>query len=209
MVIQPSHPGWVLDEDKALKTKLSGFSVPNYADGRDIPVAVYFRFPDPEERTRTFPHIAIDLTSITAAPERTHRAMAYTLDYNLENNIAPPGSKLVGDDYPLPWNLIYQLGVYSRQPTHDRHLLLMMYQLFPQQYGNLNMSDIDGTIRRADLVSVVRRDTVDAERKRLYRNIFTISVSSEFFVNQVLAVQEATGVDLTVIPYVNQPAVPA
>ena len=91
--IQPSHPGWVLDEDKALKTKLSGFSVPNYADGRDIPVAVYFRFPDPEERTRTFPHIAIDLTSITAAPERTHRAMAYTLNYNLENNIAPPGSK--------------------------------------------------------------------------------------------------------------------
>ena len=187
---------WVLDEDEALKSKLSGFTVTNYVDDRKMPIAVYFRFPDPEERTRTFPHIVIDLVEINYDRTRSHHAEQYVLDYPLDQATPPTGFSLVADDYPMPWSLVYQLTAYSRQPVHDRQILMMMYQLFPQMYGSLDMTDYDGTIRRADLESVTRRDTIDSENKRIYRNIFTVAISSEFFLNQVLAIQQATSVNV-------------
>lgn len=196
---------WILDEDYALKQKLSGHTVVNYANGAVLPIATYFRFPDPEIRTRTFPHIAIDLTDIEFASDRAHRSVGFTLPFDTETATPLVGASLVADDYPLPWNLIYQLACYSRQPEHDRQMLLYMYQAFPEMYGQLNMQAFDGTIRRADLVSTVRRDTVDANNKRLYRVIFTVSISSEFFLNQILAIQQATSLNLTVIPYVGIP----
>lgn len=200
---------WVLDEDSALKEKLSGFTVPNYADGKLKKVAVYYRFPDVEERTRSFPHIAIDLTEINFDPTRAHRAMEYILDFDLEEATPLSGFKLVGDDYPLPWSLIYQLGCYSRQPDHDRQMLMMMYQMFPEMYGSLDMSKYDGTVRRADMLSAVRRDTVDFEKKRLYRNIITVAISSEFFLNQIRTIQLNTSVNVDLVSYIHQPAVPA
>lgn len=196
---------FILDEDYALKQKLSGFSVINYANGAATPVPVYFRFPDPEERQRSFPHIAIDLVEINFDRERAHRADGFTLTWDTETATPLQGFNLVGDDYPLPWSLVYQLGCYSRQPEHDRQMLMMMYQMFPEQYGNLNMAAFDGTNRRADLVSSVRRDTVDANQKRLYRNIITVAISSEFFLNQLYAIQAATSVNITVVPYVDTP----
>lgn len=195
-----SNPKWVLDEDQALKTKLSGFAVHDDVANVDRNVAVYFRFPDAEIRNRTFPHIAIDLIEIQFAAERAHRAMQMNLPYALEGDVPPTGFSLVADDYPLPWNLVYQLGVYSRLPRQDRELLMLLYRQFPEEYGSLDMSAIDGTIRRADLVEVVRRDTVDADKKRLYRFIMTISVSSEFFANQIQTVQLATGAEITYEP---------
>ncbi len=193
---------FILDEDYALKEKLSGNFVLNYANGVQMPIAVYFRFPDPEERTRTFPHIAIDLVDIVFEPDRAHRADGYTLYWDTETATPMVGSNLVADDYPLPWSLHYQLACYSRQPEHDRYMRQMMLMMFPEQYGSLNMASFDGTVRRADLVSSVQRDTVDAKNKRLYRNIVTVAISSEFFLNQIYAIQQATQVDLTVIPYV-------
>jgi hypothetical protein len=66
----------------------------------------------------------------------------------------------------------------------------MLYQLFPEGYGFLDMSNFDGTIRRADFVSAVRRDIVDgASTKRRYRNIITISVSSEFLLGPIVELQ--------------------
>lgn len=197
---------WLLDEDDALKAKLSGFSVTNYADGRAKPIAVYFRFPDSEERQRTFPHIAIDLVEITFAPDRAHRvANEFILDYDTETATPLNGFSLAAYDFPLPWNLVYQLAAYSRLPRDDRWLTSLLFQQFPEEFGSLDMTNFDGTVRRADLVSVVRRDTVDASQHRLYRNIFTVSVSSEFFLGQVYAIQQSTGVNVTVIPYADQP----
>jgi hypothetical protein len=204
VTITASNPRWVIDEDYALKEKLSGFTVNNYPDGVPKKVAVYFRFPDPEERQRTFPHIAIDLVEINFDPERAHRSAGFNLPYDLEQATPLTLFGLVADDYPLPWSLIYQLSAYSRQPWQDRQLSLMLYQMFPEQYGSLDMSAFDGTVRRADLVSVTRRDTVDDNKKRTYRQIFTIAVSSEFFLNQIVAVQKATRINITVIPYIGQ-----
>lgn len=191
---------WILDEDEALKDKMSGFSVSNYADNRQIPVEVFFRFPDPEERTRTFPHFVIDLVEINFDTTRAINAGYHNLDYDLENATPMSGFTLVADNYPLPWMLMYQITAYSRQPYHDRQLAMIMYRSFPNAYGSLNMSNYDGTIRRADLESVVRRDTVDNENKRLYRNVFTVGISSEFYLNVVTAIQQATSVNVQTVP---------
>jgi hypothetical protein len=196
---------WLQDEDRALKQKLSGYNVTNYADGKQIPIAVYFRFPDTEERVRTFPHVAIDMVSINFDAERAHRAGQQILTWDLEQATPPVGQSLVAGDYPLPWILEYQLAAYSRQPVHDRQLTYLLYRLFPEQFGFLDMTAYDGTVRRADLLSVVRRDTVDQDKKRLYRNIFTVGISSEFYVYQVQYIQQVTQVDVKVDGYLTQP----
>jgi hypothetical protein len=189
---------WLIQEDNALKIKLSGFVVTNYADGRKIPIAVYFRFPDTEERKRTFPHFAIDMVDIDFDHSRAHRALEQILTFDLEQATPQPPQYLVADDMPLPWTLVYQIVSYARQPWHDRQMAALMYQMFPEQYGNLNMAQFDGTIRRADLMSVVRRDMMDNDQKRLYRQIFTVGISSEFYVNELQLVAQAKQIDLTV-----------
>lgn len=198
---------WLLDEDEALKQKLKGFTVQNYADDVQISVPIWYRFPDAEERQRTYPHIAIDLVEVNFDPTRAHRALEYiqTWTNDPEQATPPAGFSTIADDFPLPWILVYQLAAYSRDPVHDRQLAAMLYMQFPEQYGSLDMTSIDGTIRRADLQSVVRRDTVDSDRKRLYRNIFTIAVSSEFYANVLRTTQWATTVDVSFENYVNQP----
>lgn len=199
---------WEQQEDEALKQKLSGFSVINPAGGFQVPVQVFYRLPDAEEVTRTFPHISIDLVDIVFAPERAHRALEYIIPYTLEQATPTVNETYVGDDYPLPWSLVYQVTAFSRQPRHDRQLLMMLYQMFPEEYGSLDMTNIDGTVRRCDLVDVTRRDTVDSTNKRLYRAIFTVEVSTEFFVNQLRLTPQALQSVITYVQYTNQPAVP-
>ena len=199
---------WLIDEDRALKEKLSGYSVSNYSDGRPIKVPVYFRFPDSEERTRTFPHIAIDLVDIVFAADRAHRADGYIQSIDMEQATPLTGYTLVANDMPLPWSLEYQLAAYSRQPWHDRELSAYLYMMFPEQFGQLDMTNYDNTVRRADLQSVIRRDTVDSSNKRLYRNIFSIAVSSEFYLDQVQQIKNVISTNLELISYINESVVP-
>ena len=194
--------GFLIDEDEALKQKLSGFSVTNYSNRKQFPVAVYFRFPDVEERERAFPHIALDLIGVEFDAQRAQRALGFlVVDDPDEMDEATPQATpqvvyVTDNDAPLPWTLLYQLATYTRAPVQDRQLQGLMYQLFPEQFGFLDMGNIDGSVRRADLLSVVRRDTVDSASKRLYRNIFTIGVSSEFYVYQVQTVAQNYQIDV-------------
>ena len=208
MTVVATQNNWLLDEDNALKLKLSGFSVPNYGQSTTIPVQVFYSSPDTELVTRTFPHIAISLLDVEFAADRCQHASYFTLPYDLEQATPLNGFSLVADDYPYPWDLIYQIAAFSRQPFHDRQLSIWLYQAFPNTYGSLDMTAFDGTVRRADLRSVVRRDTVDTQeagQKRIFRQIFTVAISSEFFLNQVVAIQQNTGVSLSLVPYVNEP----
>jgi hypothetical protein len=58
----------------------------------------------------------------------------------------------------------------------------------------------------------VRRDTVNPQsKKRLYRNIFTIAVSSEFFLGQIEEIQQTRGADAVLVNldvFINEPAIP-
>lgn len=209
----PSPPGTVaygftLDEDDALKTKLlngtgpqsaPGFFVTNYKDGQNIPIAVYFRSPDREVRTRTFPHFAIDLIDIEPDHERMHRAAGFIVPYPTETATPATGYYDIASDFPFPWMLIYQISAISRDPTHDRQLGQLLYMMFPYQFGSLNMSNYDGTVRRADLRSTERRDLpADENNLRVYRQIFTVAISSEFYLNEFQQVQQIISVDTTV-----------
>jgi hypothetical protein len=195
-ITNPTQTAWVFNEDEALKEKLQGYSTINYADGRSKKIEVYYRFPDAEIRTRTFPHIAIDLVRIEFDETRAHRALSYVPRYPIETATPLLDFTLVADDMPLPWMMIYQLATYAREPRDDRFMTMMMYQLFPEMFGFLDMGKFDGTVRRADLVQVDRRDTVDNENKRLYRNIYTVAISTEFYLNQLQYIQNISSIDI-------------
>jgi hypothetical protein len=201
--------GFLLDEDNALKSKLlnqpngvyspPNFFVTNYKDGQQIPVDVFFRSPDTEIRSRTFPHFAIDLIDVQPDHERMHRADGPIVPYPTETATPTAGFPLVADDFPFPWMLYYQISAISRDPTHDRQLGQLLFRMFPYQYGSLDMTNFDGTVRRADFVEMERRDLpADANNKRLYRQVFTIGVSSEFYLNQIVQIQQVISVNLTV-----------
>jgi hypothetical protein len=185
---------WLLDEDNALRQKLSGWSITNYATGQPLSIPVFYRGPDAEEVTRVFPHVSIDLIDVVFDPTRAHRANGYIQPIDTEQATPASGYTLVADDMPLPWSLMYQLSAYSRNPQHDRQLSQMFYLMFPEEFGSLDMTNFDGTVRRADLVSVIRRDMFpDSTTKRVFRNMFTIAVSSEFYlstINQIKNVLE-------------------
>ena len=187
---------WLFDEDEALKQKLLGFVTTNYPTGNHVPIQVYFRFPDPEERVRTFPHIAIDMVRIEFAGDRAHRANSFIQPIPTETATPSTGYNLVADDMPLPWNLIYQLRTFARTPWDDRFMQMMMFQLFPEGYGYLNMAAFDGTTRRADFVDAVRRDTLDRANKRVYSVVNTVLVSSEFYLNQIQTIQQVSTVEI-------------
>jgi hypothetical protein len=200
---------WGIDEDYALREKLQGFTIPNYASGpsgteKSFIPPVFFGSPDPEERQRTYPHIQVNLIDIQYAEDRAHRAAEFILNYDLETATPNSGFDLVADDFPTPWSLIYQITAYSRNPWHDRMFAMMFYQMFPQQYGSLNMANFDGTLRRADLVDVVQRDAID-NKKRLYRKIVTVAISSEFFLSEVIQVQQAISTSITFTQYTGEP----
>ena len=203
--------GFLLDEDNALKSKLCNspcgvytpsFYVTNYADGKQFPVAVYFRSPDQEIRTRTFPHFAIDLIDVQPDHERMHRSAGMIVPYPTETATPAAGSKDVADDFPFPWMLMYQISAISRDPTHDRQLGQLLFRMFPYQYGSLDMSSFDGTVRRADLIGMERRDIpTDDTGKRLYRQLFTVGISSEFYLNQIQQVKQVISVNTSYVNY--------
>lgn len=196
--------GFLLDEDNALKTKLLNynnpqFSVTNYADGTQIPVAVFFRSPDTEIITRTFPHFAIDLIDVEPDHERMHRADGFIVPYPTETATPAEGFFNIAYDFPMPWMLHYQISAISRDPTHDRQLGQLLFNMFPYQYGYLDMTGFDGTVRRADLIGTERRDLpADSTNKRIYRQIFTVGISSEFYLSQFTQVQQALSVNIEV-----------
>lgn len=200
----------LMDEDSALKAKLQGYTVLTYGPDVQTPIQVYFRLPDDELITRHYPHIAIDMVDIQFDETRMHRAMEFQFNYATEQSTPPTGDTQMAYDFPIPLSLIYQLNCYSRQPRHDRQMASLLFQLFPAGFGCLNMANYDGTIRRADFVSSVRRDIPkDADGKRTYRNIFTIAVSSEFLLGQITELQQVTGVVLDVDLFVQELPAPA
>lgn len=204
----PTAFGFLLDEDNALKAKLlngplpngaPNFFVNNYADGKQIPIEVFYRSPDQEIRKRSFPHFAIDLIDVVPDEERMHRATGFIVPYPTETATPAQGYFDVADDFPFPWMLHYQISAISRDPTHDRQLGQLLFRMFPYQYGSLDMTGFDGTVRRADLLSHERRDLPgDDTGKRIYRLIFTIGISSEFYLNQIEQIKQVLSVSTTV-----------
>lgn len=180
---------FILNEDKALKNALAGITVADSGNPAR-PVGVWFGQPDPEIRQQSYPYITIDLINVGVAQEREHRGYV-KLNY-LPEGVVPDTNEEYMTDIPIPVNLDYQITTYARQPRHDRQLMyeLTMSHRLPFRFGGLIVTE-DNTMRRLDVLGFTKRDTTE-QNKRLFRNVYTVRISSELFVHELAQVYPVT-----------------
>lgn len=198
---------WLLSEDAALKTKLSGITVPN--GNADERVNVRFRVPETWAKF-AFPQIIIEHGSITRSSERETRGHVL-LPYAPEGHAGwdeqddPSKSPYFLEDYPIPYEIEYQITTYCRFSQQDRMLtaLLQSPSRIPARFGFLVIPQ-DGTIRRLDLTAGPQADTErDGDGARLFKQFYTLTVSTELLPSVVTAVDRvlSTGINLDVEYY--------
>lgn len=183
---------FLIAEDDALKTYIQGMVVADEKSAatngptgtiKTRPVKVWFGFPDVEARAQEFPFVTIDLIDIVPANDRQVQGRLVDNDYR--GTIPPVTGFLYEYDYPIAYDLVYQLTTYARHPRHDRAILFQMWNKFPAKYGKLPVKNELGTqtAQRSMFVDgYAKRDTFeDAEsgNRRLLRNVFTLRVVSE------------------------------
>lgn len=187
--------GWLLDEDKAVKDKVSGVTIPDMS-GQSTPgpatqVKTWFRFPEAEQRDITFPFIAIDFVGLSRASDREHRGTILPgYDPRSFPGTTPTADNVLVTSYPIPWDFDYQITTYCRNAQHDRYLLgqlLGNYDRLPPRFGFLN---VETTIRRLDLLSVQPSDYLDANGKRVFRKVLLVRTTSERPASQVLEIAQ-------------------
>lgn len=172
---------YILSEDAALKTYLSGVTV---ADEKTAsrPVKVWFGYPDVEIRAQDFPFITIDLVNIRQAPERQTSGVTY--DGNYMGTNAVQDGKWYRYETPVAYDLVYQVTSYSRHPRHDRAMMYQLQEKFPGMRGYLPVPDDLGTstgYRHMFLENMAKNDRAEGENgnKRILRNVYTVRVVSE------------------------------
>jgi hypothetical protein len=165
---------FIINEDKALKTLLTGITVSDSGNATR-PVAVFYGQPDVQIRQQSYPYITIELTGVTEEVDRAHRGYT-TLPYTPEGSDPMMNTATF---WPIPVALYYQVTTYARQPRHDRQLISAVYNnnRLPFRFGSLYIPE-DGTLRRLDMLGFVKRDITESD-KRLFSNVYNIRVSAE------------------------------
>lgn len=174
---------WLLAEDEALKRKLQGILVSD-ANAPDAgrPVTVRFRLPESELGEVTYPLIVLNHLGISRDPDREIRGFPIMLPYTPEGQQSPTLS-----EWPIPYNIEYQIVVYSRKAVHDILLTAALAQMdrIPARFGYLEIPQ-DGTIRRLDLLEGPTPEHMkDADGKRIFREVYRVQVSSELLPSQI------------------------
>lgn len=165
----------IINEDNAIKKLLSGMTVSD-AGNPSRPVGVWFGQPDIQIRQQSYPYVTVDLIGINEALERVHSGLTQ-LTYVPEG--ADPDKEYI-IQYPIAVDLMYQVTTYARQPRHDRQIMAQLFKpsRLPFRFGMIAIPE-DGTVRRLDMLGFSKRDTTEQD-KRLFCNVYTISISSEF-----------------------------
>lgn len=167
---------FILNEDAALKDLLTGMTVSD-AGNPARPVGVWFGQPDAQVRPQVYPYITLDLIGVYEATERVQAGIVdvtYTPEGYDENTDYQA-------QYPIAVDLMYQISTYARQPRHDRQILAQILgaKRLPLRFGMLAIPE-DKTARRLDMLGFSKRDYTE-DNKRMFSNVFTVSVSSEIF----------------------------
>lgn len=196
------HTGLLLAEDAALKTYLSGITVP----GREgmTEAAVWFRYPEGERRIQ-YPFITIDFLAIEPSYDRWTSYFRIEPDYAefrdpVTTEVVRTGMYIpsVSDTLPalegdegltdhvvenyLMHVITYQVTVHSRSAIHDRYLTSrFMTDIFPPRPFFIGV-DADMTWRRCEMMGVQAADTsetTESGNKRIFRKIYTIRMDAE------------------------------
>lgn len=213
---------FIIAEDEAIKNYLQGMVVADEKSAanngptetiKTRPVKVWFGYPDVEARAQEFPFVTIDLIDVVPANDRQVQGKLHDGDYR--GTITAVPGLAYEYDYPIAYDLIYQLTTYARHPRHDRAILFQMWNKFPAKYGVLPVSNQLGTeySKRSMFVDgYAKRDTFeDAEsgNRRLLRNVFTLRVVSEMTpATAAAAIPAVTRVNLN-LPVNNQTYIPS
>lgn len=179
----PAQPtpglGFILAEDNALKDLLGGIHVYDEKGG-ERGVQVWFANPDVEIRQQSYPYITIELIGINWANYRQHSGV--WVDSDSQGTVEPVDGVVHEYEMPTTWDLMYQITSYARHPRHDRTIIShLLSNDFVAKRGYLPVYNELGTElawRHLTLEEFAKRDTVEDGRK-LFRNVFTVSVTSE------------------------------
>lgn len=171
---------WILNEDDALKTKLMGLTITASGSATPLPVGVRFSVPEDEYADFTYPLITITHASIARDPERESRG--YTALASLPEGFDYDAGPYFAE-FPTPYNIDYQIILYTRLIEHRTPLLAMLATLnyLPERYGFLQIPQ-DETVRRLDLLGGPQLDSGrDSNSKRIFTATYRIRVSTELF----------------------------
>lgn len=209
---------WLIAEDTAVKQRFSGLTV---SDDRNAgrPVQVFFRYPEGEVE-KHYPFITIEHIDISHAKARQHSEVTLYAGYKEGEDWVPnrldywpsttpdpaesPGSEGFSEDYLytnefIPVDLIYQVTTYSRSFKHDRELTSkILTHVVPFRWGAIGV-EYDNTMRWFDMLDWANADLLDPEagyRKRIFRKIYTLQMTSEIPSSVLGGVQKVTGVPL-------------
>lgn len=186
---------FILNEDKALKTLLTGITVSDDKNPERT-VGVWFGQPDIEIRAQAYPYITIDLIDVREATDRSMRGALESLGYYPEGIEAPEEGFKQLYNYPIPYNLDYQITTWARHPRHDRQLLsALMNGVLTSRYQSLDIPE-DQTIRFMYTLNFMKRDRTEQD-KRLFCNVFNVRVHSEIYLSEVETYKEVASVALT------------
>ena len=170
---------FLLSEDAALKTILGGFTVADEKNATRA-VGVYYAMPDTELRSQSYPFMTIELIDTNWAAYRQQSGVY--VDDSAQGTRVPNATDIYTYEMPVAWDVVYQITTYARHPIHDRQIVAhLLNNVFPSRRGYLPITDDAGggvTYRHLILEEFTKRDTV-LDGRRLYRNVFTVTVSSE------------------------------
>lgn len=215
---------WLLNEDAAMKGKFADLTVTDEnAPVAGRPVAVRFRLPETELADVTFPLIVVERTLYAKADDREHRGptkLPYVpegVDYDnvyvvdgetgvlvkWETNDPDQGfdvnlSPFWVPEHPIPFNIDYQVTVYSRTQQHLTDLVarLAAVDRIPARFGYLEIPE-DGTVRCLDLNGgPAFEESKDQNGKRAFTAVYSIRVTSELNLFDIVTHQTVETVDL-------------
>lgn len=181
---------FILNEDKALKTMLSGITV---SDDKNPsrPVGVWFGQPDLEIQAQAYPYITIDLIDVSEATDRAMRGTVRSdwWSHLPEGQVPLRDGEIVQWDYPIPYNLDYQITTWARHPRHDRAILTALYgSIITPKYRMLYVPE-DNTDRSMFLLGMAKRDQTEQAR-RVFSNVLTVRIHSEMLLEEVVRAQQ-------------------
>jgi hypothetical protein len=186
--------GFLFAEDNALKQRLSNVFVTDDKSNERV-LEVFYRFPE-RETEKLYPFITIERIGLQHATNRQESEQTYTYlgddprstlryypsELNEQEIAQLAGTGRISMTQPVPVDLMYQVTTYARNPIHDVQITaLLLRRVLPFRRGFIEVPE-DGTIRRLDLLNWQQSDIADQEagyRKRIFRKIFTLSMSAE------------------------------
>lgn len=168
---------WVLNEDGALKARLSGIHLEGHGE-----VPVRFSTPETESESADYPSIIITRKDVLPAKDREHRGTV-SIDYGPEGGVLPGEDDRWGwyAQCPLPYNVDYQVLVRARFQAHTTKLaqIIASERYLPYRFGYLEIPQRN-TWASMDLIGgPAFTDSRDDDDMRVFEIHYLVRVFSE------------------------------